>query len=166
MAGSRAARSLLFAHWFSSLLARARDPSHKTGLWRARAPMSAFWVGARLGPRKLASHNFKEAQLARGRRPRKFLFLKLCVNIFDSFIDESAVPKNDIKPSLYPATFRSLMEKAGKDGVGWDGKEGQVSSPFNVFSKLTSRYMYRVAIFWCMNYVSNCMLQPKTTDYL
>ena len=84
VAGSRAARSLLFSRWFSGLLARARFPSHKTLLFtvfccicvfglacgllflgcfllgplaraRARDPMSAFWVGARMGPRKPAS---------------------------------------------------------------------------------------------------------------
>ena len=83
MAGSRAARPLLFSPWFSGLLARARaTPATKRcylrcsvafafpgwlagcSFWaafsgasgaRARDPMSAFWVGARLGPRKLAS---------------------------------------------------------------------------------------------------------------
>ena len=83
VAGSRAARSLLFSRWFSGLLARERAratpatkrcylrcvvacpfPAWLAGccffgvLWRARAcdPMSAFWFGSRLGPRKLASH--------------------------------------------------------------------------------------------------------------
>ena len=69
MAGSRAARSLLFSRWFSGLLARARNAAIygvllllrfwaglRAVLFGARArPMLAFWVGARLGPRRLAS---------------------------------------------------------------------------------------------------------------